>query len=54
MEIINLNEQIVNAFEESLHQLDLSSLESSVYILKVSDEEGKMNTKKFIKLRTLK
>ena len=50
IELVNLNGQVVQTFKEDLRQLDLSSLESSIYFLRIIDKEGSVSTKKVIKL----
>ena len=50
IELVNLNGQVVQTFKEDLRQLDLSSLESSIYFLRIVGEEGSVSTKKVIKL----
>ena len=49
IELVNLNGQVVQTFKEDLRQLDLSSLESSIYFLRIVDKEGSVSTKKVIK-----
>lgn len=51
IEIINLNGQVVKKVitQNKLNQIDISNLNSSIYLIKVSDEKG-ISTAKFIKL----